>query len=265
MSAVRDITVAPAGEESYHVASPHLGASKISTYLKCPNMYRLQYVEKIRVPSSPAAALGTVIHSVVRQAHAARWDSSNAHDAANSLQALWAEARETTSDPADPEANANAVKAATEWLPWYLHWRRAQIDVCVEEHWVLELSEGLMLEGTIDRVYRAAGETVISDVKSGARKPTPMDLHNDLQLSIYSWAARQMGVQEDALELVWLRQQETLRTARTDAYLDAVMTMTVQPVAQAIAAGIFPANPSSKFGCGFCNHRQFCEVGNGCN
>ena len=39
-----DAAILTAGEESYHVGSPHLGPSKISTYLKCPRQYEMTYI-----------------------------------------------------------------------------------------------------------------------------------------------------------------------------------------------------------------------------
>jgi RecB family exonuclease len=253
----------PCVTDSYHVESPHLGASKIATYLKCPRMYELTYVLKVPAPKSVYAALGTCIHAVVRQAHAARWQPEDAAKAEASLRALWEQTRPETDDPDNPEVAQSLEKACLQWLPWYLHFIGPQIDVCVEERWQLELC-GITLEGTIDRVYRQDGEVILSDVKSGARKPSQADLDNDLQLSIYSYAVRELGIAEDAAELVWLRTQERLRTTRTDEYLRAVMQQTVLPVARAIEAGIYPAHTQSKYGCNFCSYTAICDVGRGC-
>lgn len=265
--AIADIAPAPAGEESYHVASPYLGASKISTYLKCPRQYEYTYVLKLPTAKSPQAQAGTVIHRVVRMAHEGRWGTDHAPRAAEVLQALWEEQRGDTSDPDHPQANQTVELAAREWLPWYLHMISKQVDICVEERWQLTIG-GVALEGTIDRIYRERGQVVLSDVKSGARKPSPADLHNDTQLSIYAKAARELGLREDRAELVWLRTQERLVTVRTDDYLDAVIEQTVKPVAAAIEAatrvGMFPANPQSKYGCSFCGYQHLCDVGRGC-
>lgn len=266
MAAVAERVAPP---DSYHVSSPHLGASKIADYLKCPRAYQLQYVENIPYPKSPPAWTGTCIHNVAHHINVCGWGLDYAQRAADMLWQVWEEGREHTSDPEDPEAVRTIGEAANTWLPWYMQWREGQTQIVSEEHWVLELQPGelgchhdlLTLEGTIDRIYRQDGQTVISDCKSGARKPNPEDLDRDLQLSVYSFAARRLGLCEDALELVWLRTQETLRTTRTDDYLLSVMRQTVLPVARAIAAGVFPANPSSKYGCAYCNHQQFCDVG----
>lgn len=258
-----DAAILTAGEESYHVGSPHLGPSKINTYLKCPAQYSKIYNLKLPAPKSPHAAAGTIFHKVAHHATVARWTPDDAPRAAEAVLEMWEQVRETTSDPGNPDVARSVQLAAREWLPWYLHWMQKQTTITSEEHWVLDY-QGVTLEGTIDRIYRQDGKVIISDVKSGARKPTATDLHNDLQLTLYPWAARQMNVVEDAAELVWLRTQEQLQTHRTDEYIEAVMQDTVLPVARAIQAGIFPANPSSKYGCDYCAYKQQCAVGRGC-
>ncbi|HOS92901.1 MAG TPA: PD-(D/E)XK nuclease family protein [Armatimonadota bacterium] len=266
VAAVAEPTYMP---DSYHVGSPCLGASKIADYLKCPLSYRLKYVDKIPAPKSPHAFAGTVIHQVAHHINMCDWTADHAQEAADMLWGLWEQGRLSTSDPDNPEIVRSIGEAANVWLPWYLHWREGQRQLVSEHHWLLQIEpnelgcdhDRIVLEGTIDRAYREGGLVIVSDMKSGARKPSQADLDRDLQLSVYSFAARRQGLREDAMELVWLRTQETLRTTRTDEYLLAVMRQVVLPVARAIAGGVFPANPASKYGCGYCDHQEHCEVG----
>jgi len=248
----------------YQVDSPMLGPSKIRCYLDCPARYRMQYILRLPFLTSPAAALGTTIHTVIKQAHASRWSHKQAPLAARLLTDAWGEVRQATSDPDDPQVNANAVKAAQEWLPWYLSWIERQIEVVTEYRWTQALpGTDIKLTGTIDRVYRAEGLLVVSDVKSGARKPTPAEFAADVQGSLYSWAARQEGLREDRFETVWLRTQDVMMTTRTDAYLEAVLRSVVVPVVRGIEAEIFPCNPGPKWSCARCEFCDRCEIGAG--
>lgn len=245
--------------------NPALGPSKISTYLRCPRAYRYQYVDRIARKSSPAAALGTTVHAVVRHIHAARWTADRAEDAAKMMLQAWGEVRGETSDPDNPDASAGAQAAAMEWLPWYLGWIKGQVDVAFEERWELPYRYGIVMRGTIDRVYRQDGRRVLSDVKSGKRTPSAGDLANDLQLSIYSWACGELGIPPDTCELVMIRQRNTVETVRSAEYVAAVMEETVVDVARGIEAGLFPCNTCSQFGCGFCDYKSLCAVGQGDN
>ena len=266
MGATADIIA----EAVQQVTAPHqmesalLGPSKISTYLRCPRSYRYQYEERIKLPSSPAAALGTAVHTVARHIELARWTPDNMQTVADLMLQTWERVKECTADPSDPDANQGAELAAMEWLPWYLNWKQGQITVASEERWELTVPHTtLTLTGTIDRVYRASGSTVLSDIKTGKRKPGSGDLATDLQLTLYTWACHELGITPDLIELVMMRHKGTVQTTRTTAYLEAVMLDTVLPAAQGIAARIFPANPSSKYGCGFCDYQSLCAVGRG--
>lgn len=253
----------------YQTATPYLGTSKITSFLYCPRQFYYQYILKMQCAAHPAATLGTCVHSVIQHAHRMNWTTANADDARALLVETWAETKQYTTDPDDPEANLAVVAAGDEWLPWYLWWTRMQIDVAVEERWEFAVGDsGVTLTGTIDRIYRENGRLLLSDVKTGRRSLPPTDLANDLQLSIYAWAARQMDLALDGLEHVVVRKQKTLSTIRSPQYLSAVIEQTVLPAAQAIeiaaATDNWTCNTASKWGCGFCRFQSVCEVGAGC-
>lgn len=250
--------------QPYPVTGKALSASKVAHYLRCPRSYKYQYIEKQPSPTSPAAGVGSLVHKVVQHCHLEGWGVEHAEEAAYLLVDVWGAYRDQTSDPDDPIAQRSVEDAACIWLPWYLGWKANQIDVAVEERWRVEVpGTSIELRGTMDRVYRAHGETVISDVKSGKQKPTPVAMATDLQLSLYAWAWRELaGRPPDWVEIVHLRGCENLRSLRNDgAYLDAVISEVVVPVAEAIEAGHFPANPGTRYGCGYCDYIDRCPVG----
>ncbi len=223
----------------------------VQTYLACPRRYRLQYIDGLHGQTSPAAALGTCVHRAVEVLHA----GVPLDDAVATLRAQWASHRID-----DPVALEDLLAAEREWLPWYDQWRQGQRDIAVEEGFSVPLP-GLdwHLVGHIDRIYLQDGRIVISDIKSGRTRP---DVRRDLQLSLYSWLFRQSSDQQDDYqEVVHLRTRKAVRTARTDDYLERVIEQVVAPVVEAIDAGIFPANPDSRYGCGYCDLSQYCTIG----
>lgn len=240
---------------------PTLSATRLSQYLSCPYGYKLKYIDRVEQRTSRAMYLGSAVHDVIRTAHENKWGPDDMQLAADAMAEQWAE------HEGDPEYDKAAREAAQVWLPWYLDWAAGHFNIAVEEKFLLPIpGTDLELTGYMDRVYRAAGETVVSDVKTGKRAPSANDLATDLQLSLYSWAFREMSSQnrEDALEIVQIRSRKTLRTYRTDEYLDHVIAAVVVPTARSIEAGLFPANPSSKYGCGYCEFNASCPVGQGC-
>jgi putative RecB family exonuclease len=247
---------------TYHQSSDVLGPSKISTYLRCPKAFQYQYVERQFAPSSVAAAVGSTVHQVCAQSHHRNWTREDADRAADMLHDLWQLVSPHTADPTSPTAAADIIEAQNVWLPWYLTWTAGQTTIAVEEPWRLTIpGTDVELRGTVDRFYRQDGNVVLSDLKTGKRAPRAADLANDLQLTLYAWAGRQMGLREDRLEIVQIRDQALLQTTRTDAYIQGVIETTVLPVHRAIQAGLFPANPRSQYGCGYCDYTAVCPVG----
>ena len=266
-------------ENPYQATSACLGPSKISTYLRCPNSYRLQYVDKVRMPASPAMMVGTCFHDVAEQIRPQKWTAADADKAGALLLQNWQEARGLTTDPDDPEASDSINQAVVEWLPWYLWFLGHGQDIDLESRWEFPVGDtGVTLRGTIDRLYIQDGAVIISDLKTGKRAPTKTekkdpitgqtvtcypDLDRDLQGSLYWWAVRQEGVQPARFEQVMPRKQASFPTTRTDGYLQAVIEQVVLPAARGIKRKVFPCNPSPVYGCNFCNHQSLCAVGRG--
>lgn len=260
IAAAREQVVNPYQQDG----NPALGPSKINTYLRCPRSYQYQYIERIKRASSPAASLGTAVHSVIEHAHRLRWTEADADAAGELMLQTWEEVRPHTSDPQDPDANKGAVAAATEWLPWYLHWTRDQQDIVLEERFELTLGDsGIQMRGTIDRVYHDGARAVLSDVKSGKRATPQGELDTDLQLTVYAWACTELGLTPDALQHCYVRLAKTAETTRSRGYVLATLQHVVEPVAAAIEASVFPCNPSPKFGCSFCDYKAHCPIGAG--
>ena len=248
---------------TYHTQSDILGASKIDSYRDCPLRYRLQYVDKLDVPSKPAMVVGSCVHKALERAHERRWRAGDAAEAAQYLRDLWARVKDSTTQDGRSAAITRVETLAAQGIPWYLNWRwgTGQFDIATEERWRATVpGTGIELQGTWDRLYRAGGQTVVSDVKSG--KALPRDMDTDLQLTLYSWAYRQTfpGKTEGALEIVGIGVRKVLRTTRTDEQNADTIEAVVIPVAEGIRRGDFPPNTACRFGCASCNYNIACPA-----
>ena len=248
----------------YQAESDILGPSKITSLFACARQFELQYLLRAPRLSSPAAVVGTCFHQVAKHARASRWGLDHADAAGELMLNLWDTVRGDTSDPNDPEANKRVNDATLKWLPWYLHWYSKQQPIVTEERWTLDVpGTGMKLRGTIDSYYAEGGERVLSDIKTGSRAPGAADLARDLQLTLYWWACREQGSSPTIAEHCMPSKQAVYRTTRTDAYIDATLQLVVIPAARYIEAGVFPANPATRYGCGSCDVRQHCPIGAG--
>lgn len=249
----------------YQVTSDALGPSKIGTYLKCGLAYKLAYVDRLQARPNAVMVAGSAIHETIAIAHSCRWTAAHAADAAHTVLELWEQLRETTSGEKLATADKRIELAVKVWLPGYLRWSADHINIATEHHWHAEY-QGVKLEGTIDRAYRYGGLTVISDIKTGN---VPGNLATDLQLTIYDWAWAQDATPADAQEIVQMETSsgvpspQGLRTTRTAEYRAWAMDSIVVPVAEAIGAGNFAANPNPLYGCDYCNQKSNCPAGQG--
>lgn len=252
---------------TYHTQSDILGASKIDTYRDCPLRYRLQYVDHVEVPKKPAMVVGSCVHKALEKVHERRLRPEHAPEVAQYLRDLWARVKDSTTQEGRSAAITRVETLAAQGIPWYMQWRAqgGQIDIATEHRWRATVpGTDIELQGTWDRLYRAGGQTVVSDVKSG--KSLPRDMDTDLQLTLYSWAYRQTFPDkpaEGAMEIVGIGVRKVLRTTRTDEDNRLAIETVVVPVAEAIARGDFPPNTNCRFGCASCDYNIACPVAGG--
>jgi DNA helicase II / ATP-dependent DNA helicase PcrA len=131
-------------------------------------------------------------------------------------------------------------------------------EVLHSEEW-FEMAVGeASVVGRIDRMDRVGdGRIVVTDYKTGKPK-SQEDADKSLQLSIYALAARaKWGYDVDALVLYNLEENAPVITRRSAAQLEEAR-LTVEDVAQQIAAGDFPAKTG--FHCNFCPYRNLCPA-----
>jgi len=108
----------------------------------------------------------------------------------------------------------------------------------------------------VDRIDRAAGDTVaITDYKTG-RPRSQEDADESLQLSIYALAAREMwGYHAGRLVFHNLEGNTTISTSRSETEIDAAK-LKVEEIAGKIAAGKFDAKSGKQ--CDWCAYRVLC-------
>jgi hypothetical protein len=125
---------------------------------------------------------------------------------------------------------------------------RFQIDV-----------EGVRLSGVIDRMDRIPGGGYeIVDYKTNRRLPPQHRIDQDLQLSIYYLAAREVwGIEPERLTLYYLLPGQRMTTVRTHADADELRRRIVT-VAERIEAGKF--EPRQNPLCDWCDFQQLCPL-----
>ena len=129
----------------------------------------------------------------------------------------------------------------------------------LEKRFELPVENDVILTGRIDQINSLGGkkDVEIVDYKTGKPK-RPADAKKDIQLSIYSLAAREI-LELNPVRLVfhYLQNNERQETTRDSKQLDEAQK-TVQLVASEIRAGSFPPKPG--YQCRSCAYLSICPA-----
>ena len=116
----------------------------------------------------------------------------------------------------------------------------------------------------MDRLDESEQGLIVVDFKSGARKPSPKDLDDDLQFTIYAFAIEQMmGRPVEKVVHCHLRTGGGFETQRTNNHFAWLLYEVLPFVAGGVARGEFA--PRSGYWCNLCDYRELCRAENARN
>jgi RecB family exonuclease len=233
-----------------------LSYSSINTYETCPAKYRFQYEERLPTASSPALTFGDVLHRALFRFH------DRPVPVAPSLEDLHGFLDDEWSDDGyrDPGEESLYKDHARQVLADYHRENAGQfrIPAALEYRFTIEV-EGVLLSGVIDRMDRIPGGGYeIIDYKTGRRLPPQARIDQDLQLSVYHLAAKEIwGIEPEKLTLYFLLPGQRMTTTRTAADADTLRRR-IATVAERIAAGKF--EPRQNPLCDWCEFQARCPL-----
>ncbi|MEH3034499.1 MAG: PD-(D/E)XK nuclease family protein [Aeromicrobium erythreum] len=246
-----------------------LSPSRAGDFQTCPLLYRFRSIDRLPEPASPAAARGTLVHSVLEHLFDLPAAERTLEQAAALVHERWPVLQ--AEDPrlaelftADEAAEqASWLASATELLGSYFRledprWLEpAERELRVDH--VLE--SGLGLGGIVDRLDVAPdGRIRVVDYKGG-RAPSPRFEDKALfQMRFYAlvvWRTR--GVVPTLLQMLYLGDGTVLEVVPTEADLLATerkVQALWDAISDCLARGEFQPRRSAL--CGWCSHQALC-------
>jgi RecB family exonuclease len=237
----------------------HLSFSRLQRYEQCPRSFKLHYVDGLPSESAPELEFGRAIHVVLEQLvgeHALSFEPAELSlDQAGRLwQAEWAR-----SGLIGVGRFYEGLKILESFVA-----REGVLDPAsilgTERPFEIEIGR-FRVVGAIDRVDRTGDKSIrIRDYKTNRVLFTRDEVAESLQLSLYAIAARQLWPWAEQIELQYdmLRHDVRLRTARTDAELDAARRY-IEALGERIEAdGEFAPRPNPN--CVHCDHKERCDA-----
>src|SRR5690554_865406 len=189
-----------------------LSPSRAKDFMQCPLLYRFRTVDRLPEPPSPAAARGTLVHTVLERLYDLPAAEREAGAATALLAPAWEELRAERPEIeqlfAAPSELADWLTSARELVERYVQIENPQrLEPAEREKLVeVELASGILLRGFVDRLDVAPdGAVRVVDYKTG-RSPRPQYASEALfQMRFYGlmlW--RLTGVAPRRLQLVYL-------------------------------------------------------------
>ena len=233
-----------------------LSYSSINTYETCPAKFRFQYEDKIPGRPSPALSFGDSLHQTLYHWHNRPVPvAPPLEELLEILDSVW------VGDGFASEAEELTYREHAQQVLTQYHRDNApsfRIPAALEFRFHVEV-EGVDIIGTIDRLDRIPGGGYeIIDYKTNRRLPPMSSLHQDLQLSIYYLAAREIwGIDPERLTLYFLRPGQRMTTTRTPQDADTLRRK-IAVIAERIAAGKF--EPRENPLCNWCDYQSLCPL-----
>ena len=233
-----------------------LSYSSINTYETCPAKFKFQYEDRVPQAPSPALSFGDSLHQALHLFHNRPVPvAPSLEELQEMLEATW------VSEGFSGESEERTYRDHGRQVLAQYHRENAadyRIPVALEFRFQVQV-EGVTLSGIIDRMDRLPGGGYeIVDYKTNRRLPPQSRIDQDLQLSIYHLAAREVwGIEPERLTLYYLLPGQRMSTTRLPADVDELRRR-IGVVAERIEAGMFEARQNPL--CDWCDYQALCPL-----
>lgn len=247
--------------------APGLSPSRANDFEQCPLLFRFRVVDRLPEPPSPAAARGTLVHSVLERLFDLPAGERTPEAALALLGPAWERLQEADPQVASLFTDAESVRA---WLDsagtllgtYFTVEDPRRLEPAERESYIeVELPGGPLLRGVVDRIDVAPdGALRVVDYKTGRAPSARFAGSASFQLHFYGlllWRSR--GQLPRRLQLVYLgdgqvrhKDPELADIERTEEEVRALWSR----VEEAARSGEFRPRPSRL--CAWCAHQAHC-------
>ena len=253
------------------VYRPALSPSRAADFKQCPLLYRFRAIDRLPEAPSSAQLRGSLVHATLQQLYGLPAEQRGLDTAMSLVEPAWeqtiAAAPEMTAE-LDPAQRTQVLAEAQALLAGYYRLEDPTRfnPECCEQRVEVELADGTLLRGFIDRIDVAAtGELRVVDYKTGKAPPEARALAEFkamFQMKFYAVALlRSRGVQPTRLRLIYLADGQVLDyTPDHDELLRFEKTLMAiwRAIQSAGQTGDF--RPTQTRLCDWCPHQQLCPL-----
>lgn len=248
-----------------------LSPSRATDFKQCPLLYRFRAIDRLPEATSAAQLRGSVVHAALEQLYGLPAGLRSPDTARSLVQRAWDQmvaAEPELAGELDPGQPTQLLEDARALVSGYYRLEDpTRFDPqCCEQRVEVELADGTLLRGYIDRIDVAAtGELRVVDYKTGKAPPAARALAEFkamFQMKFYAVALfRSRGVPPTRLRLIYLADGQLLDySPDRDELLRFEKTLMAiwRAIQSAGETGDFRPNPSRL--CDWCPHQQRCPA-----
>ena len=240
--------------------------------MQCPLLYRFRVIDRLPEPPSPAAARGTLVHSVLERLFDVPAPERTPEHAKSLLGPRWAALIED--DPELAQLVEEGPDGLRSWLDdaarlidrWFTLEDPVHLEPAERELYVETEVDGLTLRGYVDRLDVAPdGRLRVVDYKTGRSPSEAFEAKALFQMKFYAlvlWRLR--GVVPTLLQLVYLGNGEIVRFEPHEHELLATerkVKALWAAIERAAAEGDW--RPRTTKLCDWCAHKPLCPAWGG--
>jgi putative RecB family exonuclease len=250
----------------------YISPSRLNLWLRCPLAFKLQYIDGIRMPTTPSLFLGKAVHDglEILYRHRQLGAELEAEDVAKRISDGWDGLVAKESMRFDSTAEEDALKQqALALVAVYMDHvaDTLEIPLAVETSMEAPLIDpdtgedlGIPLTGIVDLVVDERAGPLIVDFKTAAKSSPPFEITHEIQLSSYAYLFRQAtGDEEGGLEIRSLVKTKTPKIefhtyqARREQHFRRLFAV-IRAYLDDLDRGSFVFRPG--FACIMCDHRD---------
>lgn len=236
-----------------------LSYSQIESFKICPLHYKLAYILRIPTPDSASLSLGTSVHETMLDIFTEIKNGVNLKkiNFEEILNNNWINAGYL-----DKKHEQQSLKTSLEYINnYFVSVYKGEVPIALEEKFTIKLGPTLSITGKIDRIDELPDGTLeIIDYKTSQKLPTQKEVDNNLQLSIYALAAKQLYPDKKIkLSLFFFEESKKISTTRDKVKLKEA-EQEIFDIRKQIEESDFTC--SKHFFCENCEYSLFCKQEN---
>ncbi|MDR1511781.1 MAG: PD-(D/E)XK nuclease family protein [Endomicrobium sp.] len=227
--------------------------SRISTYLFCPNKYKLVYLDNVYIPLSVDIVFGHIIHKTLERFHSL--EKSSYDLLLECYDDSW-----RSDGFVNPQQVFEYYQRGKQMLEnYYRSFKESNSEVLyVEKSFDANIGKYRFV-GIIDRIDRYPDGTYeIIDYKTHVNVWGPEKIDKDLQLSFYAYACRSVfGFNPDKMSIYFLSENKKVYTTKSQGEISDAIDIAVSTSENIVAENFDPDVSKChicdlKFKCRFC-------------